>query len=835
VNGGIWDGASIRVPFRDALPLEKRQLPGQTEQYPYLTVDDFLEPYLIKLIYPLNHEKYFNGNWRGNAADSFLLPVKPEYFKYFDVNSLKGTIGNVPVFQLEPRVGGGVAATLRIPIQKTSEFVTFERLYYPAPSAVEVRKPNITETANEGAIIECRFGAAVAPFVRTLDNNQYRIALVDADSQPHNISAEYSLNFYKNNQQNPINARQKQRSDKRMREGATSKFYVVEEAFDAIEVSNGLAKGILIPDFKPHNGSAQFKFAVDFGTSNSHIEYTKDNDRHPKGFEISLNESLFAATFPSDHFFDIAPEIKGLLLQEFLPETIARDSDFSFPIQTAISEHINYNHTQQPDALADHNIPFYYGKQVKRPNATVTTNLKWANYALEQGDQNRVDMFLENLSFLMRCKVLAGGGDLQKTEVVWFYPSSMAPQRRSKLQSLWQENFAKYFTAVRADGGVARLSNLRSISESLAPFYHYKEAENVSSSVSPALFIDIGGGTTDVVVYFENKPVFLTSFRFAGNAVFGDGWNGSASTNGFVRKYQPRIEKILRENATQQQTKELLDLMNSFGRDSSDFVSFFFSLERNKNLMASRVPINFSKWLSEDEDMKMVLLTFYGAMMYHIAKLMLKANLAMPRYVCFGGNGSKINAEIDSDPNLGYLTRFTRYMFEAVYQQQYGSGGAQTESITIKKVAEPKEITCKGGLYEAADTPVEDIMLVLLGDAQQTVVNDMAIGQFQRNSLRYNQITSEHRAAVHQEVLTFIDVLFNINNDFSFNRNFGINAAKMEDFKRILQTDLRQYLADGLERKAVENKDANAVVEESLFFYPLVGALNNLANNLAAG
>ena len=41
---------------------KKRWLPGVNLQYPYLTVSDFLEPYLIRLVYPINKEKFFDGN-----------------------------------------------------------------------------------------------------------------------------------------------------------------------------------------------------------------------------------------------------------------------------------------------------------------------------------------------------------------------------------------------------------------------------------------------------------------------------------------------------------------------------------------------------------------------------------------------------------------------------------------------------------------------------------------------------------------------------------------------------------------------------------------------------
>ncbi len=58
------------VPYHVAEPLEQRTLPGQVIQYPYLTVSDFLEPYLIKLVYPINRQKYFDGHWAGREQDS---------------------------------------------------------------------------------------------------------------------------------------------------------------------------------------------------------------------------------------------------------------------------------------------------------------------------------------------------------------------------------------------------------------------------------------------------------------------------------------------------------------------------------------------------------------------------------------------------------------------------------------------------------------------------------------------------------------------------------------------------------------------------------------------
>ena len=85
---GKWlDNYHKNVPFIDALPLEKRVLPNQSHiQYPYLTISDFLEPYLSQLPFPINSEKFFDGNYKvtqGPKDHSYILPVKKLFFKFF--------------------------------------------------------------------------------------------------------------------------------------------------------------------------------------------------------------------------------------------------------------------------------------------------------------------------------------------------------------------------------------------------------------------------------------------------------------------------------------------------------------------------------------------------------------------------------------------------------------------------------------------------------------------------------------------------------------------------------------------------------------------------------
>ena len=61
-----WD-PTVAVPYwvKEAYRTNERTLPGQPGRYPYLTVSDFLEPYLIQVPYPMNRDRFFDGNLTG--------------------------------------------------------------------------------------------------------------------------------------------------------------------------------------------------------------------------------------------------------------------------------------------------------------------------------------------------------------------------------------------------------------------------------------------------------------------------------------------------------------------------------------------------------------------------------------------------------------------------------------------------------------------------------------------------------------------------------------------------------------------------------------------------
>ncbi|MEO1436929.1 MAG: hypothetical protein AAFV80_15425, partial [Bacteroidota bacterium] len=125
------------------------------------------------------------------------------------------------------------------------------------------------------------------------------------------------------------------------------------------------------------------------------------------------------------------------------------------------------------------------------------------------------------------------------------------------------------------------------------------------------------------------------------------------------------------------------------------------------------------------------------------------------------------------------------------------------------------------------------IKLVMLGDEQGTMAYS-GNGNSGTINMRYNELNDEHYKTITAEVRTFIEMLFEVHNQFDFSKNFGVNSSRMDFYRGALTRDLLQYLKDGLDRKRHKDLsgDLNASIEESLFFYPLVGALNQLATTI---
>jgi hypothetical protein len=414
---------------------------------------------------------------------------------------------------------------------------------------------------------------------------------------------------------------------------------------------------------------------------------------------------------------------------------------------------------------------------------------------------------------MIRNKVLINGGSLSETEIIWFYPSSMTPNRLNMLEEAWTDFYKRYF---------GNNNNIYKLSESFAPFYYYYHNQGVRPHEKPGINIDIGGGTTDVVIYKSADPILLTSFKFSANSIFGDGYGYTSDVNGFVLKYESVIKNALNTTTA----KNLINIYQNIKNASSnslELIEFFFSLEQNKFIKDNQIEISFSKLLKEDSDLKLVFVFFYTSIIYHIANLMKSKNMDLPQYLTFSGNGSKIIKIINGGKNNQTLVDYTKVIFSDVYNLE------NDFDLEIVLFDDPKEITCKGGLecndFEKFKNLENKIYDVLIGSVQESLVSF--------NNLTYENISSEEtKKSINKAVVDYIDKFFNYHKLFNFQDNFGINPNKFDKYKNDMKKSINNDLISGIEDRMRDVADSTRKVNESLFFYPLKGAINRLATQI---
>ncbi len=781
------------APIIDEQPLNKRVLPHTSEKYPYLTIGDFMQPAIVSMKDQLS-DNFFNGNLNDKKT-SYLLPLTKKFFEFFTVDDLMGVVGtNKKMIELISLASDSVKVILRIPIQN-NRYIEYTRIYFNNGN-----EPDLSN--NKGSVVERRFGMGVLPLIDFTKINvkpYYRVAFFSKVK-------DASLVFLKD--ANVTNEKAPHIIRRTLQPNSTVESYVLDEPFDCIEANFGGICNIIVPKFKQAGGGTQFTFAVDFGTTNTHVEYSIDDNRTSYPLVIKKEEQQMIRLHKE---YDRDKDIQYAFDDAFIPDTIGDGDIYSFPVRTALAENKNINYNSPTNCMADANIPFRYEKAAPQQYCNVKTDIKWSNEV-----RNRVTLYLDNLFFILRNKVLLNNGNLNTTKIIWFYPLSMTKSRYNEFKLVWNKLYKKYF------GDSA--DNLIVLSESVAPYYYYKNRKGLKSN---AITIDVGGGTTDVFVVEDNKPQIITSFRFASNSIFGDGYNYSVETNGFVNAFKDILKDKLTFNQSITGVSDILNAFDSISNSesSSDIIAFFFSLSSNKIIKENKIPIDFLQMLSDNEKYKYVFIIFYGALLYHVAKLMKAKGLNLPQTLAFSGNGSRTLQVLSNDNET--LAQFATLIFEKVFGKKY-----ESDRLDVILDNEPKLATCKGGIASRKEDlgfdDIEDLKISLLGTDEKTFCE----------GVKYNDLNDDSLRAVTQSVCDFINFMFdlNIENKNFFTRNFNADQSYLKKAKDICLKDLLEYTKQGKERKLEElntwGMGADSEIEETLFFYPLVPILNQLGSKL---
>lgn len=818
----------VEAKLQTNVSIQKRKLPQSVIEYPWITRNDLLSPHLIQLDYKVNTSKFWLPE---GEIDTIILPITETYFNYFTLEDLKTQIS------VEKLKLGAIVVTLEIPVKadQGKGTIRFERTY-------DTVLPETIDNDEYGALIKTSMAFGIYPFFKVSDtkyNDKYKILSY------HLKGENISYQFIKEEVSKPEILRISSKTHSRTRD--SEKYPCVtnyldltsitkndqgeiefdtktDVTFDIVSVrihntdKNVISEGVLIPLMDEAiplaNGDASIAF--DIGTSNSFVAIktanTIENLSSYRGDKAGVDPDMVMLHAPAKdstsltkYDMDTINPIYGAAqIAEFLPTLVGDDSIFKFPIRSIINmdNDTNPEQTDTVNILSSTNIPFGFGKRVLRRDFDfVHSNIKWGvTDGTNTAAQNKLKAFVEQLAWMGRNKLLSQGIHPGTTNLVWFKPLSMGSNQMTVFNDIWQEFYCGYYSK---SSNTERLTN---VTESWAPYYSYDRTFGAGEIY---MNLDIGGGTTDVLIFENNKPALTTSFRFAGNSLFESHSGNDPFDNGFVSRYESIMRKSFGDDFSK---TDIIDyIKNSKGLLSTDLISYFFSYS------------GFAKKLMLDSEFKLLFLIHNSAIFYHAFQILEMSDIQkLPSYIGVSGNGAKLLEISNGSKNLnrpkGIGALINNIIKKIVHQ-------TEIPHIELQILDNPKESTAIGGikgLDQIKGNPNADVdnFYISVGNGKDLILDT---DTDKKKTLQYANFIKESNPTISEitaNVLSFFDYFFDeLWFEADLVKNFGLeksyNPKKLKEFFSD-SSKIKDTIREVINHKI--NVEQESIVSDTLFF-----------------
>jgi|GEM_PF-5160451 len=250
----------------------------------------------------------------------------------------------------------------------------------------------------------------------------------------------------------------------------------------------------------------------DFGTSNTNIFYKDATDIRP----LALHDYYFQIT-------DTPPGTReeAILFKNFFPPRIPRKIEEikpDFPTLFLLTDRerlSGHSTTSAPTEDIAYLQPLRLGKWL---TDNLKPNLKW----LERAEERKwISSYLRHLIIMLAAEAKVKG--VREMEIRWSYPSAFKKGWILDMHTMWNNLVADCQGLTGIDIRVAQPAHLKDLTESVAMVKYFVETQNASpAGDNPGVFIDIGGGTTDIGIWRNNKLMFQTSIKLAGNDIISE-------------------------------------------------------------------------------------------------------------------------------------------------------------------------------------------------------------------------------------------------------------------------------------------------------------------------
>lgn len=675
-----WDAAT-RIPTYTELCnlyLSQREVPGKGITYPIITADDLLEDKIVELAYNIDKEHFFTAC---SENCNFMLPIKKMYFRFFKLDDLKKHL-KITLKRDRDNVIERVTVSLTIPMECTRVGTyTISRTYTYDDDATY-------------RIVSCRkgsdaFNLGIFPFYKSTQKpqlNSYRFMLGETSTKVSVCKLglfDKSGFVLAQDGDGGEGGEGKQLSfeQRSSRQMLSTKFATFDGSFDYIEISLQTAKGdaasgIFIPTMPVIDGGKDYKwkYAVDFGTSNTHVVMVESNaaatnarsfeytSEHPQMVTLSSTNGNKFGVFDDDALREFVPKAFSLGEKELV----------KFPIRSVLYEKDSAK--KDANLFTERNVGFNHKREVSNTfqGNSYISDLKW-NIDNQASFKARVDAYCYQLMWMLRNHSLTHGGT-EKIEVAVTYPLAMRPEQLRTIKDVWK---AAWDALVNLDG-TTPFPQRSFMIESVAPYKYSAVIYTELNRTDAYINMDIGGGSTDILYYKEGVFGRATKSRaysvfFAANDLWGTGIDPqyrNVKENGFIQNLEKGIEP-----------SRLLEIESYKGvaSNASDVVTYLFSKPKEYHFADS----------IRQSPIASVVVVHFAALIYYLANIIKTDGLEPPACINFTGMGSKyIDIIIGSNEELLHIVK-------AIFKYV----GVEPSNLMITREKSPKEVTALGAAF----------------------------------------------------------------------------------------------------------------------------------------
>jgi hypothetical protein len=496
------------------------------------------------------------------------------------------------------------------------------------------------------------------------------------------------------------------------REGQeTVKYFTCERFPDLIKLTERSQYRGLIPVNPPppsNNSSSTWSVGIDFGTSFTNFFINEGSGPARK----SLETRVIPLTLARREFQ------LNMLYKYFIPETLL-PKDANPPTSTALN---TYGWQEIRGTVPS----LFHQARVQWPSSnadalsgpSVRTGFKWRQLQYQRP-------FLKELALLISSNAAAAGA----TAVEWAvsYPSAFSPNESRNYQRLWRDLCTELSSLTGLQQEIMADSGEGGLQTEAVAFASYFGNYRASPMVHTAC-LDVGGGTTDISIWQDNRLLHQVSVPFAGRDICTKVLQAKPSFIRFL--FTPQLTG----NVTDNEAKL---------RQDPNFNSWLDNCLRydSQELLTERMPIHRAEQNKQLLGfVSLMAISFCG--LYHYLGLILKAlakeerlrkQAAMPVYI--GGNGARFLHWLDES---GAFSKGCDgdLLFDTLQRQSAGfASGSKGSAGTTLSDAFKDETACglisKGMNLQGNFDPRDEVMIA----GEQLIINGLVFDTLDRVSM----------------------------------------------------------------------------------------------------